>query len=481
MNKVFVTLLACFGVAHSAAAGELEDAVTAKVIAAYGGDTLVNLRSYEFRRIFLSPATGQSHRPELEDIDTTSFYFLHDLESDRALFESMFQSRGGTFQNATLKTADAAYTLNVMTDTFGEAQNPDPYIFAGGSMRTTDALLALQLSKTDAEEVTHLGKANYLNREHDMLEMPFPSSPPLTLYVDSDTGLISKMTRDNPQVGQLDYVFANTVTDNGITYATSVQFFIAGRPNLISIKNDIRFNLTVPESVFQMPAGYEPEADRIDTTEMTVRRLGRGVLHVGQGAGFSLFVDTPEGIVGVGGYPQLTERLARFREETGNQERLRYQVVTHHHNDHLGGLGEAVTLGAELVIASGDREPIVAALPDDADPDFLVVNQRLSLGDGAVDIYEVSTVHAAQYLLFHVPKEDLIFIADHLNSPFVEGIPTGNHNTASMFKAISELDIDVKEIAISHGARIFTMDDFEASANSEMQTRCEDDRPVCEV
>ena len=40
---------------------------------------------------------------------------------------------------------------------------------------------------------------------------------------------------------------------------------------------------------------------------------------------------------------------------------LRYQVVTHHHSDHLGGIGEALDLGATLVTVAGNVEPITEA------------------------------------------------------------------------------------------------------------------------
>ena len=49
-------------------AGEKEDALIDKVVAAYGGDSIRNLTSFSVNKKFLAPALGQSHTPDLEEI-----------------------------------------------------------------------------------------------------------------------------------------------------------------------------------------------------------------------------------------------------------------------------------------------------------------------------------------------------------------------------------------------------------------------------
>ena len=167
--------------------------------------------------------------------------------------------------------------------------------------------------------------------------------------------------------------------------------------------------LYVPGAETPMPPwGYKHlvSCERLETSETLANKLSGDVYHIGQGSGFSLFVDTGNGIVAAGGYPGLSQRLQRFREETGSHQPLAYQVVTHHHQDHLGGIGEALDLGARLVTVSGN----VATIKRDTrrDPEsgrFLTIDQQVTLGSGSnrVEVYEVSTLHAASYLLVYTP------------------------------------------------------------------------------
>jgi metal-dependent hydrolase (beta-lactamase superfamily II) len=84
-----------------------------------------------------------------------------------------------------------------------------------------------------------------------------------------------------------------------------------------------------------------------------------------------------------------------------NHKQLRYQVVTHHHQDHLGGLNEAIDLGATLVT-----------------------------------------------------------VEDNVN-------------------AITDLGLDIRKITIAHGARVFTVNDMQASVDAYKPGGCLADRPVC--
>ena len=162
------------------------------------------------------------------------------------------------------------------------------------------------------------------------------------------------------------------------------------------------------------------------------------------------------------------------------EEELINQVVTHHHNDHLAGIADAVAAGATLVTVDDNVETIKR---DGASPDarFLLLDKRLTLGvvKSRVEVYEVSTLHAARFLVTYVPEQKLIFIADHLNSPYETGVPTANVNTVTMLDALNALDIDYNKITVAHGARIFSKKDLEQSVAAFEPGSCVGDRPVC--
>jgi glyoxylase-like metal-dependent hydrolase (beta-lactamase superfamily II) len=312
--------------------------------------------------------------------------------------------------------------------------------------------------------------------------MPFPLSADLTLYIDAQTSLISKMTRNNPQFGDLDYVFSGHEKRDGIYYATEMNFFIAGVPNLLSTYRNASFNFDVPEDTFSLPPGLSAEAERIDTSEMLVNKVSDRVFHIGQSGGFSIFIDTSAGIVAAGGYAALSARFDRFKEESNIHKPLAYQVVTHHHSDHIGGMGEAISLGAQLVTVDDNVQTIKDAVtPAPVDRDFLKTASRVTFGEGRnrVEVYEVSTIHAARFLVTYVPSEKMVFIADHMGSPFAQGTPVANAGTVDMLSALEGLDIDIRKIATAHNARIFSMQDMRDSVANYTPGECAGKRPVC--
>ena len=450
------------------------------MVEAYGGDKLTNLTSFIINKKMTGPNSGQGRSQLLDDIVSNHFYILHDIEAGKSRSDNFFTSQFGGFQAASISDGEQAWNINYQTNTYGSAQNADPYVIAGGPMRMNDAFLAYELSRA-ADKAKHLGEVDYLNRPHEMIQFPFPSSPDLTLYVDSETHLISKMIRMNPQIGQLDYVFSNVTEHNGISYAKSINFFIAGQANLISIENDTQFNVTISDSEFELPKNMREEAERIDTSEMSSTLFTGSIYHVGQGGGFSPFVDTTEGVVAIGGYPALKDRFNRYRADSDNYKPLKFRVVTHHHQDHLGGINEAIELGATLISVDENVASIQSFVAKADDARFLNVDKRLTIGKGRdrVEIYDVATTHAAHFLLTYVPSQKPLFFADHMNSPYKNGIPVANPGTVSMLNAVKKLGIDVKKIAIVHGARIFTMKEMQASVDAYVPSRCLGDRPVC--
>lgn len=452
-----------------------------RVVAAYGGDALTEMRNYEIVEAYIGPNLGQSWAPELSDLNRNNLRLVHDIENGRAYFESYFKARGGIFPNLIIVNGEEAWTVNLLINRHGEANSADPYTFGGGTMRTTDTLLARQLHMS-REEAEYLGPTTWLNRPHEQVKMPFPLSPDLILFIDAETHLVTRMTRENPQLGALDYVFDEHAEVDGVMAAKRVFFSVAGDPNLIGTGRTVRFNRDLDDGLFELPANTEPEGERIDTSEMVVNRLANNVYHIGQNGGYSIFVDTGTEVVGCGGYPGLRDRLAKFQEATGAHKRLAYQVVTHHHNDHLGGIDEALSLGATLVTVDDTVEVIrdLSQLAPESGR-FLTVNGRMTLGDGKdrVEIYDVSTVHSRSNLLFYVPATRTVFMADHFGSPYAEGVPAATRNTVSMAEALEPLELNYNRIVTAHNARVYTARDFERSVQSFRDFDCPDDRPLC--
>lgn len=482
MNRPGIAMLImALAVPFTAFAGEKEDALIAKITDAYGGHALINLSNFTVRDEFLNVTFGQGHTPNLRDLGRSRQILTMDVKNKKAVYDTWFEGRGGANQNSTVSDGEKAYNVNYQAGTYGEADNADPYSFAGGSMRTSDVLLVHELNKVK-DKAELLEDTRYMNRAHHVIKMPFPLSPDLNLYVDADTFLISKMVRQNPQLGNLDYVYSDYKKNNGVTYASSINFFIAGQPSAISTSHELSFNGDLPSNTFTLSEGLSQEGQTIDTTDMRVTKVSDRIYHVGQGNAYSLFADTNIGIVGVGGYTGLMDRFKHFQSETKSYKPLVYQVITHHHSDHVGGLGDAAELGARLVTVAENIDAVNAATSGElSGRDFVKVDARATFGEGRdrVEVYEVSTIHAASFLVTYLPSAKTVFIADHFGSPFADVTPVATQSSVDMLAALDKLDIDIKKIATAHNARIFKMADLRKSVAEFKPAVCSGDRPVC--
>lgn len=452
-----------------------------EIVTAYGGDSLTNLTSFHLEDRVLSTTIGQGRTPDLLELNRIHQVLKVDISNSRTSYESWANGRGGDSVTGTLSDGETAQNLNYQTNSYGAASSADPYTFAGGFMRTTDAILVYEMQKV-SDKVTLIGEADYMNRTHLKVSMPFPQSPDLTLFVDKETKLISKMQRVTG-FGNLDYIYRDHHKRDGIVSAGRFEFYVKGEPNLISVAHTARFNQQFSDEDFALPDGMREEGERVDASQMMVNKITDQVYHVGQNGGFSLFVDTGNGIVSAGGYPGLQTRFDRFREESSNFQPLAYQIVTHHHNDHIGGLAEATALGAKLVTVDENVETIKnGVIPAPEDWQLMTVGARAVFGQGKdrVEVFNVSTTHSKDYLLVYVPAAKTVFMADHLGSPYKTGIPVGNLNTVTMFEAIEALDLDVKKIATAHNGRIFTYKEMQASVKGFVAFSCEGKRAVCE-
>jgi glyoxylase-like metal-dependent hydrolase (beta-lactamase superfamily II) len=480
-QRLLVSLLILLTVSSSSIAGEKESKLIDKLSNAYGGEALTSLTSYKIVDHFLAPTTGQSHSPSLMEISSSKQVLHVDLKNNRAIYDTWNEGRSGAFQGTVISDGQKAYTINYQAGTYGNANNSDPHVFAGGSMRTSDTVLAYELTKARDKAVLK-EDVSYMNRPHHVLTMPFPSSSDLDLYIDAETSLISKMVRENPALGDLSYVYSGHTQIGDLVSATSINFFIDGQPNIISTKHALTFNQPLDSSSVTLPSDLSTEGERIDTSEMVINKISDDVYHIGQNGGFSLFADTSIGTVAAGGYAGLTARLKSFSKASGRFKPLSHQIVTHHHSDHIGGLGEAIQLGASLLTVNDNVETIKKSInPEPADAVFYRSGPRTTLGHGRnrIEVHEISTSHASSFLVMYAPAEKTVFIADHFGSPFAKGLPTARSTSVEMFNQLKKLCIDIEKITTAHNARIFTMKELRDSVAEFKEVVCSANRPVC--
>lgn len=459
-------------------AGPAEDALIDKVVQAYGGEAVSSARTLIVRNHNKIIPFGQSAGPDVLDISDGRTELVLDLENRRKSFSSWNKNRAGTFLTQTVFADDAAYTLDHVNKTRTVNQNAAFDAIGGGTVRSVDlTLVYVLLGNRDQAQVAGASVIN--GAPHSALTFPMEGSPDLTIHVNNETGLISRMTRENPQFGTLSYNFFDHESEGGLMYATQANFQIAGQANTLSVFREIAVNEDIG-AMFPEGDDYSEAGAQMDRSEMTVRDLGQGAYYVGQNIGFSIFVDAGDHYVASGGYAALTQRFEALKEHTGVDKPLRYQIVTHHHSDHIGGLGEASALNATMVTVAEHVSPIQSSLESPLpDNRFMLVDGRATLAGGKVEIFDISTVHSSHYLLVYLPELNLIFSADHFSTALEEGLPPANKNMTTFRTAVEALDLDIDGFLGAHGPRLLTMSDLRRATDGYSEIVCPNNATIC--
>ena len=195
---------------------------------------------------------------------------------------------------------------------------------------------------------------------------------------------------------------------------------------------DVAFNIELTPERFKVPEGYRAvtfptptpvtkHADKIYTTSAG----GYNVLFVDFND-YIFVMETP-------GNDRISLQAIEQIKKTIPNKPIKYVAVTHHHDDHAGGIRTYMAEGATLIIAPGEEAFFkkVSAVRFSADPDTLTRKPRepkfeplqngkrvLTDGTTTVEIYDIGKgPHAEEMLVAYFPDHKLIYQGDLLNRP----------------------------------------------------------------
>jgi glyoxylase-like metal-dependent hydrolase (beta-lactamase superfamily II) len=153
---------------------------------------------------------------------------------------------------------------------------------------------------------------------------------------------------------------------------------------------------------------------------------------------------------------------------------IRYVAMTHHHDDHGGGLRPYIAEGITIVTTPTNRPFVesVASAKHTIRPDALSATPRQPMieiftrkrvfTDGAmtVELHDIGpTSHVDEIVLAYLPNEKLVFQGDLIILPARGEVDPANRLTEEFFDAVTRLKLDVQTIAGVHG-RVGTVDDL---------------------
>ncbi len=449
-------------------AGEAEDVLIDKIVEAYGGTELTGLSALEFTDHTKRLNFGQSASPDLVDIGHFQASVLIDFAKSRKSWRSASWSASGRYTQNQFFDGTSGYSLNHSKRTYSASRSLS---YAAADRRlsyTLDTVLVHMLDQ--AREQAKLAGQDTLDgvMHHKIVFRP-SGHPELTLYVHSETNLLSMATRPHWMQGEVhSYRFSNHQHIGALTYAGDTYVYNRSEPRTLTVSRQVTLN---PEDkgLFEIPEGYTRDGGGLDFSEMTATEIGDGVYIAGQNWGFSLFVDEGDYYTAAGGYDRFPQRLEAVNQLTGIQKPVRYFVVSHHHMDHIGGVQEIADLGATFVVHTDHLSTVEQRLgrPLRDEERLLVSSAEYQLG--RIHIVDIPTGHSSHNLGTHVRDESIMFTADLFFSRQAEG---GVRASGGLLSALQAVDLKPETFVAAHSSRPLTYTHLEEAVASATEDIC---------
>lgn len=196
-------------------------------------------------------------------------------------------------------------------------------------------------------------------------------------------------------------------------------------------------------------------------------------------AGYRLLNELPAGDVAPGpSSAWLSERYIALIKQAVPGKPIKYVVLTHFHNDHLGGVRAFVAEGT-TVLAPPDAATLVEQLvraPHTVAPDRLAANPRplqlevvrgrrtISDGRQTLEVIDVgANPHGGEMLVANLPAEHMMFVSDLIEPVALERYPAPAHAALDRF-FVGWLDarrLDPEQVYTMHGTGLATRDHLE--------------------
>jgi glyoxylase-like metal-dependent hydrolase (beta-lactamase superfamily II) len=408
-----------------------------------------------------------------------------DVRRGRFVFENRDPSPGGfVFGGKVVVSGGQAFFVNDRDRTVQPVAPANlPAVQLNYVRRLPHLLLGLALEQR-APTLRHAGAESFDGRPHEVVTFAAANGALLSLFFDSKTHLLSKyeqMVQDGVDGDVVqETIFPGYRAIDKIMVPTARQTRRGG--DLIEdVKySEVRFNTKPADAAFARPEGFE-ELPVTAPPPAKETKLGEGVYLFESGAN-SLVVEFDTYVVVVEPYaggrgPKPTINKVREMFPT---KPVRYVVVTHHHDDHSGGLRSYIAEGAAVVTTPANRgyfERMAAStftlFPDDQTraprkPLFEpVTGGRRVFTDGkqTLEVIDIGpSPHAQEMLVAYLPKEKLVFQGDLVNLPFSgKYLPsTVNDTTLHFFDWVTKSGLDIQRVAAVHGPST-TMEDLRAA------------------
>ena len=459
-------------------AGEKENSIINKAIEAYGGDRLMKLQSLQLTDNMNNYSLGQSgysaQGPMVMYLNKYQMELAIDLLNNKKVFKEVTKRLIGGHSTDTPAVAHRIFTegKGYEVDHALKKYQPVKYLnydnVDSGNSQLLDPILVRQLDK-NRDNVQWTDIANIQGQAHDVLTVNAGTKEEYTIFINQKSGYLTRMLKTRGQKIR-SYDFLEHRQTQGITWAKELFVSTAEQPIYHTNSREFSFN-SAQNHQFNIPSGYKPQTKKqyFDVSKLTIRQVAKDVYFVGQGWGYTLFIDAGEHYISVGAWgekddsPAWQEGLDLLRKTTGNNKPVMQHVVSHHHTDHMSGLRNIVKQGINLIIHPTNITAVNEYLKQPlADSRFVPIEKTSYLAGGKVMLFDVPNGHASHNLVVYLPEQKLLLTEDMFGSSYQTALESlvswpnvdTYYRLEELTGAINKLNIEVKQYLSTHHGRI---------------------------
>lgn len=441
------------------ALGVLEEAISASG----GKEAIANLNNVSYEMNGIAHARNQSPTPGFpSEQRKAKVKVVLEVKKDRAyLADKVIQSDGFISEFFFVAGKEPGFNVNTTRDYYTPLPANSPT--SGTVYRFVPAVI---LAKAFEQRATlrWLGQQDFRGKKHDLVAF-FWNGIQYTLYLDSETKLVSRlgyMGADNA-IGDVEIQF--TYSDYKKVGNLTLPFKVLTSRNEEPIRelnySNYQINAQIDESFFKLPEKYKT----IQFPAFGFKKIGEGVYLIeGFDGGTTRamaveFKDHFAVIDAPGGSAGSAQVINELKKIAPNKP-VKYLILTHHHEDHSGGIRPYVAMDSKIVTVSANQsffEKIASSTfslaPDSLagsakKPDFMFVEKKNVFADDTqtFEIHNIKTGHSENIFLAYFPKQKILFQADLYNWTAAPTV-----HTATMFEAIEKLGLQVETLVGAHG------------------------------
>ena len=441
-------------------------------VQAYGGtDRLADLKTIVIKHKTKGTAVGQSYKAEPPwDRNDSSGMSAVDLQKEIFVTANTGAGGGFEFDNGSIINGDKSYQVDHRAGTATHVAEPDYAGTAGPFMRVTPALLVHQLQER-AYTAHYLGETIHNGSKHDVVGFTMEVGPSISLYFDKKTNLLTHSERMLPNFGLVEYSFKDYENVDGIPFNKKFELHLNGdlnmeRQNLKTAINTPVEKHAVVNSKLTQVASAEPD-------ELSRQEISQGVYLIGENGTYSMFVEMEDFVIAVGGTAGIEARITELRKVIPKKP-ISYGVMTHHHSDHVLATPTYAEQGATVIAATAHAAVVKEAAGEGVELTLETVDKRKVLSDGRrrVEIIDIGpTAHTEHLLVTWLPKEKILFEADHFAMPRSGPVPPAVSSTRTFAKALRRHEIEPAILVSAHRAQTGTMKDLKTALDKKASNK----------